>query len=154
MSLNVNVSDQLVAAAYERVTRIDLSAVKKKLTDGEHGSGWSEERAEEAERLYRYFLALQCVYASCEPPVVPPKSADDFWHQHILDTRKYEADCLFLFGRFLHHFPYFGMRGPDDARALDEAGQWTFSLLRRHFGKEVDSLAVCSGSCSSCRTPL
>ena len=38
---------------------------------------------------------------------------------HILDTRAYSRDCEFLFGRFLHHFPYFGMRGDADRAALD-----------------------------------
>ncbi|MCI0557471.1 MAG: hypothetical protein MN733_03170 [Nitrososphaera sp.] len=146
-----NALNQLVSDAIARVGQVDLSVIKQKLTNKEHGSGWSDECAEEAEKLYRYFLALQCVYATSEPPVVPPKIADEFWHQHILDTRKYEADCSFLFGRFLHHFPYFGMRGPDDARALDRAGEWTFSLFKRHFGRDVQAGSICSGSCSSCK---
>jgi hypothetical protein len=30
---------------------------------------------------------------------------DDIWHQHVLDTRKYHADCQHLFGFYLHHVP-------------------------------------------------
>ena len=146
-----NEASSRVAEACARVAEVDLSAPKQKLTDREHGRGWSQEHADEAERIYRCFLVLQSVYADCEPPIVPPKIADEFWHQHILDTRKYEADCEFLFGRFLHHFPYFGMRGPDDERALDAAGACTFSLLRKHFGEQLESVARCSGRCSSCR---
>lgn len=144
-------SNQVVDEALTRVGQIDLSVIKQKLTNKEHGSGWSDECAEQAEQLYRCFLALQRVYARSEPPVVPPKIADEFWHQHILDTRKYESDCSLLFGRFLHHFPYFGLRGPEDARALDRAGEWTFSLFKRHFGREIQTGSVCDGGCSSCQ---
>ena len=151
ISLSPHALNHLVDDAIARVNKIDLSVIKQKLINKEHGSGWCNERAEEAEKLYRYFLALQCVYAKSESPVVPPKIADEFWHQHILDTRKYETDCYFLFGKFLHHFPYFGMRGPDDARALDKAGEWTFSLFKKHFGRDVQAGSICAGSCSSCK---
>ncbi len=30
---------------------------------------------------------------------------DLFWHEHILDTKKYKQDCEMVFGRFLHHVP-------------------------------------------------
>jgi hypothetical protein len=51
----------------------------------------------------------------------PPEEVDDFWHGHILDTRRYFNDCQVIFGQYLHHFPYFGMRGQDDRASLEEA---------------------------------
>jgi hypothetical protein len=53
--------------------------------------------------------------------IVPCHLVDDIWHQHILDTIAYREDCDATFGRFLDHFPYFGMRRDDDAKALYDA---------------------------------
>ena len=69
--------------------------------------------------LYRRFLALNIVYE--DRKICPTGPIDDFWHAHILDTHAYAQDCDYLFGRYLHHFPYFGMRGPDDYEALQTA---------------------------------
>ena len=30
---------------------------------------------------------------------------DEFWHQHILDTRKYRDDCENIFGHYMDHTP-------------------------------------------------
>jgi hypothetical protein len=30
---------------------------------------------------------------------------DNLWHEHILDTRKYEIDCRNIFGSIIHHNP-------------------------------------------------
>lgn len=39
--------------------------------------------------------------------IIPPtQDIDDFWHQHILNTFKYEKDCLEFLGFFLHHYPH------------------------------------------------
>lgn len=148
---NARVPDRRIARAAEEVSSLDLSPIRTKLLDSDHGPGWSAEEVEEGERLYRYFLALQIAYPESEPPVVPTVSADEFWHHHILDTRKYEADCQRLFGRFLHHFPYFGMRGPEDAKALADASEFTLSLMKQHFGVDLPLARTCSGKCSSCR---
>lgn len=148
--------NRAIRQAFDRALAIDLSPIRRKLMDKQHGSGWTPEEAESAERLYRCFLALCAAYAETEHRVVPPPVVDDYWHQHILDTRKYAADCDAMFGRFLHHFPYFGMRGPDDELALNAAGAWTRSQLSIHFGEDVRDLVVSAsctsgGSCSSCR---
>jgi hypothetical protein len=47
---------------------------------------------------------------------------------------KYAADCEATFGRFLHHFPYLGLRGEDDAKALDDAFAQMQALHAREFG--------------------
>jgi hypothetical protein len=68
---------------------------------------------------------------------------DKFWHGHILDTLKYAEDCDVIFGRFLHHFPYFGMRGAEDAANLARAGEVTQRLYLQEFGGETESAAYC-----------
>ncbi len=131
---------------------IDFTFVRLKLTHVEHGLGWSHEKVSLAEKQYRQHLTLQFMFAS-ETPLVPTKLADQYWHQHILDTRQYARDCETLFGRFLHHFPYFGLRGADDARALAEASANTKALTLQFFPTTETDFADCSGtSCSSCQS--
>jgi hypothetical protein len=90
-----------VFAALERVGKLDFTMLKNKLGVEK---GWSPEYQEEVEELYRRFLALNIVYR--DRKVCPTGPIDEFWHAHILDTRAYARDCDFLFGHFLHHFPY------------------------------------------------
>ncbi|MBM4111559.1 MAG: hypothetical protein FJ254_09440 [Phycisphaerae bacterium] len=141
--------EHAVQAAFKRAEDIDFSPIKRKLMDERHGSGWSRQKADDAEYLYRCFLALQVAYDQTVNRIVPPTIVDEFWHQHILDTRKYAADCEVLFGKYLHHFPYFGMRGPEDERALNDAAEWTLAQFSHHFGSAASHLLEAS-SCSSC----
>ena len=82
--------------------------------------------------LYRRFLALNIVYR--DQKICPTGPIDEFWHAHILDTQAYASDCQHLFGEYLHHFPYFGMRGPADRSDLESAFDQSTALFVRHFG--------------------
>lgn len=62
---------------------------------------------------------------------------DIFWHYHILDTAKYAEDCNEIFGYFLHHYPYFGMNGKQDALNLNNAFEETQILYKDHFLSEI-----------------
>jgi hypothetical protein len=42
-----------------------------------------------------------------------------------------------MFGYFLHHFPYFGMRGEDDAAALRAASERMHEIYEREFGETL-----------------
>jgi hypothetical protein len=85
---------------------------------------------------------------------------DLFWHYHILDTIKYAEDCALIFGRFLHHFPYLGLRGDEDASRLRIAWQQTQALYALEFGVPMnagarasscdDSPEVCGPDPDSC----
>lgn len=135
--------------------RLDLTNVRMKLGDPEEGKGWSEEELDLAEAEYRKFLALHLMHP--EADIVPCHLVDDIWHQHILDTIAYREDCDAIFGRFLDHFPYFGMRGDDDAQALYDAYEDTLLKYEDAFGappegtwRVADAKARCHRS--SCRT--
>ncbi|MBD2018613.1 hypothetical protein H6F43_00245, partial [Leptolyngbya sp. FACHB-36] len=67
----------------------------------------------------------------------PTWEIDQVWHCHILDTDKYAKDCDTLFGQFIHHFPYFGVRGENDRQAWYRAYALTQVLFRKHFGFEL-----------------
>jgi hypothetical protein len=135
-------------AALARVAKLDFNMLKHKL--GEE-KGWSPEYQEEVECLYRQFLALNMVYK--DRKICPTGPIDEFWHAHILDTRAYERDCERLFGHFLHHFPYFGMRGPDDRAALYTAFEESKTLFIRHFGIDPSGGETQARGCSPQRCP-
>lgn len=135
----------------ERVKRLDLTMVKLKLMDPEEGHGWSPAYTDEVERTYKNWLIL--VGSSPEQSAVPIGDIDRMWHQHILDTRKYPIDSDMLFGYFLHHDQYFGMRGEEDRCALEAASEETRVRYRTLFGEEIcGGLQRCdSRKCRSCR---
>jgi hypothetical protein len=114
------------------IAEMDLGPVKAKLMDPIEGLGWSREKCNENDLIYRRFLYLNAKFS--DRSIVPTREIDQFWHAHILDTRKYEVDCNLIFGRFFHHFPYFGMRGEDDRRELDVAFSDTKALFKEEFG--------------------
>ena len=152
-----------------RVAKIEalyLDPIKVKLMDTEEGNGWSRLQCDAAEKWYKRFLVLNLLYEN--EAIVPTKEIDEFWHYHILDTEKYAEDCQNTFGYFLHHFPYFGMRGEEDAKDLERSFARTQELFVHEFGESLSELrsifslgdaegaAKCDGShcgakdCSKC----
>lgn len=117
---------------------LDLGPVRFKLMNQEEGEGWDKQTCDVVEKAYRMFLALCAAYPSKN--IVPTKLVDKMWHYHILDTRKYADDCSQYLGRFLHHFPYFGMRGSDDKAELMLCSQETRTLYMSEFSFDVSSL--------------
>lgn len=87
------------AVAHDLVARVDLDDVVERLTQR---AGWTVEHARQTEDRYRAFLRRVAV---TDEQLEPTHDVDEFWHQHIIDTRKYSADCLEVFGTFLHHDP-------------------------------------------------
>ena len=89
--------------------------------------------------------------------VAPSQLVDKVWHQHKLDSMKYREDCEMLFANpvqklcckflrllfkplgitihagFMEHFPYFGLRGEQDAQNLQQAFDLGKQLLAKHF---------------------
>jgi len=123
--------------------------VKLKLQDLDEGQGWNSEVCINTEREYKRFLTLKYLYP--DQDIVPNKLVDTFWHQHILDTEKYAFDCQEVFGYFIHHYPYFGMRDTQDAQNLIDAFEETKILYQFHFSDDFIGQSV---KCTSpkCRT--
>jgi hypothetical protein len=119
-----------------RVDRLDLEPVVFKLVrpDPEE-RGLTLYEADQDIGLYRCFLKLCALYPGVS--VVPTMAIDRVWHAHMLDTAKYRADCLLVFGRFLDHFPYAGLRGEEDRLAWLSDFARTRALFREHFGVEL-----------------
>ncbi|HEY0845696.1 MAG TPA: hypothetical protein VGE12_10015 [Noviherbaspirillum sp.] len=127
----------------EAIFALDLDPIKFKLMDKKEGHGWSREKADRLELEYRRFLALTAKYPN--EVIAPSTEVDKFWHGHILDTMKYAADCQKVFGYFLHHFPYFGMRDAEDAANLADAAATTRRLYQQEFGgAAAESASYCA----------
>jgi hypothetical protein len=140
-----------VAEALQRLDDLlDLSMVRAKLADPEEGKGYSAAQLDAMETEYRKFLALRLALPSAN--IVPCKIVDEFWHQHILDTIAYRADCDAIFGSFMDHFPYFGMRGAQDAEDLADAYGETLTCYRNAFGEPPPDTWISQDASGRCRT--
>jgi hypothetical protein len=114
------------------IADLDLDPIKVKLMHHESGEGWTLEQANAVEAEYRRFLYLMMTFP--HEAAAPLMDVDTFWHYHILDTMKYARDCDAVFGYFLHHFPYVGLRGEDDLAAHEQMGDRMRELYEATFG--------------------
>jgi hypothetical protein len=123
--------------AREYINYIDCSMIKEKLMQGkeEGGPGWNAETANKAEVKYKMWLFLKLKY---QDEILPPsREIDLFWHAHILDSHAYFRDTQALFGKYLHHYPYFGMRGKADEARLATAFEETKRLFHAEYGSSL-----------------
>ncbi len=139
---------------WQRIQAIDLSPIRFKLAHDESHTPWSLDEIMRVEGEYRQFLFLTEVVGD-SISVVPTTDIDRFWHAHILDTTKYAVDCDAMFGHFLHHFPYLGMRSAEDQERLRRSFVATGNLFGEHFGVKphgyADTPSACSPSdCGGC----
>ena len=94
----------------------------------------SELAAKECEKLYKNFLFLSFKYKD-KKEIAPSEDVDLFWHEHILDTKKYAEDCNSIFGEIRHHYPYAGLPGAEiDKTKLKSIFNETQELHKKEFG--------------------
>jgi hypothetical protein len=130
-----------------RIDALDLEPIVYKLMHAEPGDrALSLAEADQDVALYRCFLKLCVLHPGTA--LVSTRQLDHVWHTHMLDTAKYRADCDDVFGHFMDHFPYAGLRGEDDRRAWREAFARTRELFYFHFGAEIGSEPAAS-ACSN-----
>lgn len=120
--------------AMQKIAQLNFDQIKLKLMHKQSGEGWTPARADAIEVEYRRFLCMMHLYP--EESFAPLVDVDTFWHYHILDTRKYAADCQQAFGYFLHHHPYVGL-GEDDAADHQAYGERMHALYQATFGEAV-----------------
>ncbi|MBD3736676.1 MAG: glycine-rich domain-containing protein-like [Pseudomonas balearica] len=114
-----------------QVSQLDFQRLKHKYTQSSEAE-MSVAQWDAAELEYRRFLTLKFMNPTVS--LVPSKQIDAIWHAHILDTRAYRTDCHQVFGRFIDHYPYFGIYGADDYQELQSAFANTMDLYRKQFG--------------------
>ena len=140
--------DAALDEALARVNQLDFTMLKRKLVIE---NNWTAEMCDEVEGLYLKFLALNARYP--DQKICPTGPIDTFWHAHIVDTRAYARDCEFVFGEMLHHYPYFGMRGPEDLANLEDTFQKSVELFITHFGIDPTAGDTVARGCKSQRCP-
>lgn len=109
------------------IQNLDLSMVGHNMVVK---SGWLPSEVAQACELYRNFLYLRFKYPN---EILPPsEDIDEFWHNHILDTKKYRNDCQKIFGYYLDHDPNFDRNG--SGPEVNEAFANTQDLYMKEFG--------------------
>lgn len=112
--MSISLAGALKAHAAEvPVEKLDFTAQRHKMSEI---LGWHPQVVDTMERQYKQFIALSKAAEAIAPDleIVPNRLIDEFWHMHILDTRKYREDCDMIFGRYFDHYPYFGLEGGED----------------------------------------
>ncbi len=134
------------------VNNLNFMRLRNKNTQGDEAI-MSSEKWDSSEREYRRFLALKVIHP--DTALVPSKQVDAIWHAHILDTRAYREDCQAMFGRFMDHYPYFGINGEEDYKMLQEAFAETIDLYEAQFGPYPNKSPLNASRCEdhSCHAP-
>jgi hypothetical protein len=124
------------------IQAIDFSRLKQNMRHPERekfSPGWSQGKTDYVEQQYKnWFFLVRKFDGQGEMP--PSPDIDEFWHQHILDTKAYQRDTEAVFGRFLHHWPYFGsggQSGSEDDRG-DLLAAW--ELVQQRYVAEYGEL--------------
>ena len=86
---------------HPNIERLDLSSVINRLKRDE---GLTTQETKKAIAEYKAYLNLR-LEEGIDAQIHPTVAADLAWHHHILDTKKYMADCDAVFGAYLHHNP-------------------------------------------------
>ncbi len=148
------VSSEVMQETINKISQLDFTPHGYKL---EKEYGWSVEKINYTIESYKEWLALQVHYEDLS--FAPSELIDEFWHVHILDTRKYLEDCQKIKGSLIHHYPYFGLTEQENEQVLEQGFELTKKLYSHHFsrrelGFNAEFAASCgcrSGNGSSCR---
>lgn len=136
LTLDGRIDDLAGIARY--IDQIDFTLLKSKIIlDKDEGLApeWDSAKTDAVELLYKRYLK---VLRKHEHESLPPtRDIDIFWHAHILDTQAYIRDCAAIFGYYLHHYPYFGVRGESDYQRLMEAGVVTRRVWQDEYGEDL-----------------
>jgi hypothetical protein len=124
---------------------LDLNPIKYKLMKDK---GWTLERANQVEPQYKAFLFL--IGSRVKAEFVPTFGIDEMWHMHILDTRKYMADCALHFGEYIHHYPYLGMKDAEDRSRAERLFAATCTTIAEAFGIDIHDLDATSCGGGGC----
>ncbi len=136
-------SDRLIASIKDmgkvsiaKVEMLDFSYIRHKALNT---LGWKSGALEIMESQYRDFLAFRysTKLLGYNIEIVPNRAIDEFWHMHILDTKKYREDCKFLFNEEFDHFPYFGIMGDVDGDNWKKTSIISNEIWKGVFGYEL-----------------
>ncbi len=98
--------------------------------------GWLMKDAKQLSKMYGNFLYLTKKYGD-KYKLPPSEEIDEFWHNHILDTESYRRDCQMIFGKYLDHYPYFGIDGKTNFQDLEKAFDDMLVLYQKEFDEPL-----------------
>lgn len=130
MSVKIAVS---LEEAKDHIDQLDFTNIINKMVSHH---GWRKKDATTLSLIYKNYLYLNKKYGD-EGMLPPSEEIDEFWHNHILDTKQYIQDCKKIFGGYLDHYPYFGIDDKTDLNDLNKAFAKTQSLYLKEFGSEI-----------------
>lgn len=116
------------------IDSIDFSMIVDKIVKTK---GWKKKHVLQICELYRHFLFLKKKYGMDDVTLPPSEEIDEFWHTHILDTKKYRYDCEQIFGFYLDHYPYLGIDGKTSWDDLQRFFETTQELHHKEFGSYI-----------------
>ncbi|OGT36659.1 MAG: hypothetical protein A3F12_00025 [Gammaproteobacteria bacterium RIFCSPHIGHO2_12_FULL_38_14] len=116
------------------IDAIDFSMVVDKIVQTKK---WKKKNVLKICEYYRNFLFLKKKYRDDGNPLPPSLEIDEFWHNHILDTKKYTKDCETIFGEYLHHYPYFGIDGKSTEADAQKSFLEMQQLYEKEFGEKI-----------------
>ena len=115
---------------------IDFSMIINKMVQHQ---GWKRKHAEKACEMYRNYLYL-CKKYGDQYQLPPSEEIDEFWHNHIIDTKKYRRDCDRIFGRYFDHYPYLGIDKTTTRNDLYQFFERTKALYCSEFNEEIQPI--------------
>jgi len=137
----------------QSVKDLDLERIAWKVKNNSHNLEINDEEIGMAINQYRKYLTLKIRYPGVN--LVPTEDIDLIWHTHILDTENYASDCENLFGRFLHHKPYFGEFSDESQDEMSLFYDQTSDLWEKEFGEKLEQPEIfrCAGKACHAPTP-
>ena len=137
----------------QSVRELDVERIAWKVKNSSHGPEMNDEDIGMAINQYRKYLTLKIRYPNVN--LVPTEDIDLIWHTHILDTENYALDCERLFGKFLHHKPYFGKFSEESQSEMGYFYDETSFLWEKEFGEKLEQPEIfrCSGKACHAPTP-
>ena len=127
-------SIQKIITKCPALNALDLEPMINRISDPEdeltYSSGWPREVAEKIGEQYKAFLWLLKIHP--DKIIVPFREVDEFWHQHILYTKKYVEDCQNIFGYYQHHIPH-KQKTEEDKTFYEFHSDETLRLLLEEF---------------------
>ena len=134
-----------------RVNNMNLDRIVWKIMKDPFKPDMTEDEVLFAVKQYKRFLNLKIKYPGLN--LVPTDDIDMIWHSHILDTEQYAKDCANLFGKFLHHNPFFGEFGNETQEEMGIMFKETSDMWLHEYGEALETPVYFRCDGKKCHVP-
>ena len=151
MLLGINMLTMPANEIDSRVNNMNLDRIVWKIMKDPFKADMTEDQVLFAVKQYKRFLNLKIKYP--ELNLVPTDDIDMVWHSHILDTEQYAKDCANLFGKFLHHNPFFGEFGNETQKEMGIMFKETSDMWLHEYGEALETPVYFRCDGKKCHVP-